>query len=213
MKLYKFRPLANEDDFNRAKKILEEGCFWCSQFSELNDPMEGVFYATYKAKIQDIYNAKVKYKICSFSTKTAFENPAMWGYYANGFMGIAIEIEINKNDVKKIKYSKDIPSIDGPPDDNKIREILTVKLPRWKHEKEYRFLKEIDYSEHYIGEITAVYFGNPYGNVNNQRMVTTNSENISKYNTFREQLIKVALSKKCCSVKIEGDKVMEECTL
>ncbi len=40
MKLYKFRPLANQNEFSRAKQILETGCFWCSQFSELNDPIE-----------------------------------------------------------------------------------------------------------------------------------------------------------------------------
>ena len=43
MKVYKFRKLTNESDLDRLKGILETGNFWCSNFWDLNDPMEGVF--------------------------------------------------------------------------------------------------------------------------------------------------------------------------
>lgn len=106
MKLYKFRPLAKEEDFQRAKSIIETGCFWCSRFSELNDPMEGVFCTANHKIIDDAYKQKVSYRICSFSAEAAFENPCMWGYYANGFKGIAIEIEVS-DEAKKMIHEID----------------------------------------------------------------------------------------------------------
>ena len=44
MKLYKFRSLGSEADYDRIIGIIENG-FWCSKFSDLNDVMEGVFYS------------------------------------------------------------------------------------------------------------------------------------------------------------------------
>jgi hypothetical protein len=57
-----------------------------------------------------ILGAKAHYKICSFSDEKAFSNPIMWGYYANGFRGVAVEIEVCGEEVNKIKYERKIPS-------------------------------------------------------------------------------------------------------
>ena len=43
VKLYKFRPLADDRDFERLKEILKTGKFYCPKFPDLNDPMEGVY--------------------------------------------------------------------------------------------------------------------------------------------------------------------------
>ena len=40
MKLYKFRPLADDEDCRWLKTILETGEFHCARFSELNDPID-----------------------------------------------------------------------------------------------------------------------------------------------------------------------------
>lgn len=115
MKLYKFRPLANQTDFDRAKAILETGCFWCSKFFDLNDPMEGVYKG-----IKNYFAEKDRYKICSFSGKKAFRDPVMWAYYANGFKGMAIETAIcNETKVKAMEYIKVQPT-----EDKSIDEIL-----------------------------------------------------------------------------------------
>lgn len=210
IKLYKFRPLANEEDYERLKGILETGKFWCSTFPELNDPMEGVFYGQ-KEDVGVIYNEKNKYKICSFSYKEAFEDPAMWGYYANGFKGMAIKIEVNKSNVKIIDYVNEIPSLEDLPVDNKIVKILTTKSTPWTKEAEYRFLKKSEINFHKVGKITGVYFGNPYGDVANRREIETKSESLSEYIKFKEKLIKFAKVKgiKVYHVKIEGCKVKE----
>ena len=150
IKLYKFRPLANQDDFARAKAILETGHFWCSKFSELNDPMEGVFYGPANV-IHDIYIKKCRYRICSFSGEKTiddsfenpFENPSMWGYYANGFKGMVIEIAVDKEKVRKIKYDDKIANLKNLTDGDKIETILRTKTTAWEHEVEHRFL--IDY--------------------------------------------------------------------
>ena len=113
MILYKFRSLSSALDLDRAKQILETGHFWCSKFSELNDPMEGAFTILSDAVISDefksVYKEKSRYKICSFSGQRGFENPAMWGYYANGFRGICIRVEVeDESKIAEIKYEDEI---------------------------------------------------------------------------------------------------------
>lgn len=213
IKLYKFRPLQDEKDFERAKHILETNHFWCSKFSELNDPMEGVFLiaADAKSRISEIFGEKERYNFCAFAGEKGFENPLMWGYYANGFKGIAIEIEIARSEVEKIEYSPSIPSVEGPTD---IKAILTTKLEYWKHEDEYRFLTEgpkgIKNNEYKIGTIKAVYFGDPYGNIVNEQDVLDKSKTLSAYRELRKRLSEVADGKgfRQYFVKIENGKVI-----
>lgn len=42
----------------------------------------------------DVFTEKNAYRICSFSGEKALSNPAIWGYCANGFKGVAIEVEV-----------------------------------------------------------------------------------------------------------------------
>lgn len=202
MKIYKFRPLATQKNFNRARKILKTGCFWCSKFSELNDPMEGAFHASTIKKIDEALKQKMRYRICSFSNKKAFEKPIMWGYYANGFRGIAIEVKCDETEVRKVNYVPDIESID----DVTIEEILTTKLSPWKHEKEFRFLKESDDNFHKIGTITAVYFGNPYNRAVNKKSIYNDSDILKTYEDFKENLIKLSRSMGMGRYNVEIDK-------
>jgi len=206
MKIYKFRPLANEHDFCRARQILETGYFWCTTFWELNDPMEGVFYSKVNL-IDEIYNEKKEYKICSFSGEKAFENPALWGYYANGFRGIAIEIEIDRDKVEPIIYNDDIPSAESC-DKEIILKILTSKFKTWHHEYEYRFLTNDSDNFHKIGNITAVYFGNPYGDTAHSNVIQKN-KNLNTYNTLKKRLTTIAEDMKinCKNISIVGIKV------
>jgi hypothetical protein len=222
IKLYKFRPLVDKCDFCKAKDILERG-FWCSKFSELNDPMEGVFSISRSNAtprlIERIYSEKCRYKICSFSLVEAFKNPSMWGYYASGFKGIAIEIRVDRQKVKveEITYAKDIADINNASriDEVDIKRILTTKLDSWEHEKEYRFLQDVSKEPNSnpceIGKITAVYFGNPYGKTINASMIHNSNPEISNYKRLRKDLIKVAYDKgiECYSIDICGNKVVK----
>jgi hypothetical protein len=214
--LYKFRSLANQVDFDRAKAIMETGHFWCSKFSELNDPMEGVFFMiasnieSAREKIDDIYSEKNRYKICSFSGAGAFRNPAMWGYYANGFRGMAIEIEVDEKEVEKINLANDIVSIENSiASDYDVKKILTTKLACWKHEDEHRFLRKSESNYHKIGKINTVYFGSPYKDTINHQTIYSASHILSNYNDLKNELKNVANGITCYSVKVDGDKVVK----
>ena len=211
MKLYKFRPLGSKTDFERVKRILNTGEFWCSRFQELNDPMEGVFLTSNPSLVDKIYYAKKNYVICSFSTIWAFKKPAMWGYYANGFKGIAIEVKVNKNSVKKIEYKKEIKSISEYQNKNEIESLLSAKLPCWKHENEYRFLKILDECDNdnfqQIGKITAVYFGNPFGDVDNKEEIYQNNQALRCYKCYANMLKNCLKDVPYYEIKIIGNKV------
>lgn len=182
IKLYRFRSLVNCKELERIKAIIKTNKFWCSKFHEMNDPMEGVYHTADVKLIDEIYDEKESYMICSFSGKKGFENPAMWGYYAGGFKGIAIEIEIPECEVDKVKYcSKVINTTD-------TKGILTSKLNAWKHEDEYRYLKKINKNLNEIGAITKVYIGNPYNNINNEHKVVQSNNILQKYRMLKEEL-------------------------
>lgn len=206
MKLYKFRPLADHEDLKQVQDILKTNCFWCSKFSELNDPMEGVFYATDRSLIEEIYKEKNDYKICSFSTEVGFKNPTMWGYYANGFKGVAIEIEIAKAKVEIVDYKDEILSIKNiSPGVNIAKKILTTKLKCWENEMERRFLTKSQKDFQKIGKITAVYYGEPYNGLANSNSIK--SESIEKYNELKNQLKKAMPMINFYPVKIESGEV------
>lgn len=191
MILYKFRPLATCQDLARAQQILETGEFWCSRFWELNDPMEGVYWFSAGTLGDDVigklYDEKSKCAICSFSGEKAFKNPIVWGYYANGFRGIAIKIEYDEGsvDIEKVNYASEIASMaNGEPTGDAVKRILTTKLCCWEHEDEYRYVNNGDHSSRKIGDVTAVYFGAPY-------KTAVNAEVVRRRPCVREYLCRV----------------------
>ncbi|TWT41013.1 hypothetical protein RAS1_37040 [Phycisphaerae bacterium RAS1] len=219
MKLYKFRPLGDDLSFCRAKEILRTGQFWCSRFWELNDPMEGVysFPAADKVRIEDLFSNKARRVICSFSGPEAFSNPVIWGYYANGFKGMAIEIEMSADEVQKIKkmtYAKDVAEWSKTDGANRVTKILTTKLSRWKHEDEYRYLcNSVEPVEKRIGRITTVHFGDPYGMTVNRCQIIEKSTELRAFLAYRSELQSLAKSKDiaCSFVTVSVGKVTANC--
>lgn len=186
VRLYKFQALKDENDLKRLKKIIKTGKFWCSNFWDLNDPMEGVYKAFIDPRtIKRIFEKKSTYKICAFSGETGLNNLSLWGYYANGFKGIAIEILVAEIDIKKINYVSD-QIFDSH--NIEVIEILTRKLLDWQHENEYRFLTQSNKKSHKIGEITKVYFGNPYEGLNNSGKIIGKSKTLKTYNKLKIKL-------------------------
>jgi hypothetical protein len=207
--VYKLMSLSSEKDLCRIIEIICTNKFHCSTFSEMNDPMEGVYIYEYLAKAKDecahkkrdeilelIYKKKSRYKICSFSGLKGFKNPAMWGYYTNGFKGIAIKIatkdevsnikEVKYNNIKKIKCEETTPEAIS----SFVEKILTTKLDAWKHEKEYRYLVKNGVDKQYIGKINHVYIGCPYGNTTNYEDIIEKSESLIRYQIYKEILEK-----------------------
>lgn len=226
--LYKFRPLGDCESFKRARDIITTGKFWCSPIWELNDPMEGVFtfYEGESQKVLDrIFSDKSRYRICSFSGKPALKDPKMWGYYGNGFRGIAVEIQVPAQKVREVKYCEGMENLLCTCErdrDSFVKRILTTKLKLWSHENEYRYLDKEDGNSgccREIGRITSVYFGEPYWNTENARQIRESSQALQDYYMYREQLKQIAEKKgiSCRSVFFsrENDKwevkVMNHC--
>lgn len=215
MKLYKFRPLGSCKDLERAQEIIKTGKFWCSRYWELNDPMEGVYWyynnTMSDENIAKLHTRKGVYVICSFSGRgdgecsdhekhkcsrpKGFANPTMWGYYANGFRGMAIEIEVKvdcNNNIHRMNYVK--TPLEANNNDMDPNNILTAKWNYWRHEDEYRYLVESKRNRHSIGKITGIYFGNPYGKIAKQND-TCSKDPIRKYICRAQSLQETARKK------------------
>jgi hypothetical protein len=166
MKVYRFRSLGDCQSLERVEQILTTGKFWCSRFWELNDPMEGIYRlnpTSTKDDIELLYKGKAGSLICSFSGEEALYSPLMWGYYANGFKGIAIEVEVQANDIEEVEYRCSLfrPKT-GSNAKEAIRNLLCRKLAAWTHEREWRAIREGDDHAQKIGKLTGVIIGYPY---------------------------------------------------
>lgn len=128
--------------------------------------MEGIYY-TYSGKdaTRFLLSEKNKYLIGCFGSSP--DNFSLWAYYADGFRGACIEIELDE-DIKSygiiyVTVEEFQEAIDA--ENEKLIPILTRKLSNWKLEDEIRVLiKDDNYLSapgklNKIGKITAVYFG------------------------------------------------------
>jgi hypothetical protein len=70
--------------------------------------------------------------------------------------------------------------------------VLTTKLKAWEKEQEYRFLVADSIGLRKLGKIMAVYFGNPYGSVENQSQIVEASRAIQEYKQRIEELREIA---------------------
>jgi len=156
--------------------------------------MEGVFVSE---EIINKFGEKSGYKMCSFSGEKGFSNPAMWGYYAGGFKGLAIEVKTALN--KDLCVDQDgvyqvIPK-DDLPNERCMKKVLLNKTTRWEHEYEYRFLIKSNDNSHKIGKITAIIFGNPYGNISNKEDIKAKSKSLRQYESLKKEMIEIASGK------------------
>lgn len=128
--------------------------------------MEGIYY-TYSEKDHTrlLLSEKNKYLIGCFGSKP--DNFTLWAYYADGFRGACIEIELDKDiEPHKITYVtvEEFREVIDAEMENPTP-ILKRKLSNWELEDEIRVLvKDANYISapgklNKIGKITAVYFG------------------------------------------------------
>lgn len=149
MLAYKFRS-PNQIEF--TLDILFNNRLYCADWSTLNDPMEGIFAYSYKAKnekdytsqIDEIQIEKKKIRICSLSS--TFDCHLLWAHYAAGFSGMAIEIEFpDVSDLNQVKYEGVFAHLDIADEDlpsSTARKVLLSKYIEWAYEKEVRILHD-----------------------------------------------------------------------
>lgn len=169
MLAYKFRSSAQiEFIFD----ILINQRLYCADWRTLNDPMEGMFF-THNARFEEqemskrvmgvegVINAKHQYKVCSLS-KT-YKNYLLWSHYANGYDGVAIEVEL-PNDSYHIKnveprgnrYFLDLKNFEN--EDEAAKAILFSKHSVWAYEKEIRILSQNEFYP-IVGQLKRVIIG------------------------------------------------------
>ena len=130
-------------------------------------------------------SAKNNYLIGSFGSSS--NNFILWAYYADGFRGACIEIELDEGiNCKKVRYvpvNEFQQSLDATRENLEI--ILTRKLKNWGKEVEKRVLVMDDQLNNVtgklkkIGKITSVFFGN-----NVDRRVICSLEYLQTYPDF-----------------------------
>src|SRR5687768_15428333 len=122
----------------------------------------------------------------------------MWGYYAGGFKGVAIEVEVDpqlRDRIHRIRYKKSVfdfqKGINGG-NKAKVVEILRRKLDAWVQEDEYRFLSMGKEKAQRVGKIRAVYFGRPYASIHNYRGVLEKSAGLLDYLRRAKNVFRIA---------------------
>ena len=180
----------------------------------MNDPMEGVYRTdrsvTTDAMVGELFGEKARYTICSFTGDQALKRPTMWGYYANGFKGMAIEVEVPRAEIEPVKYVDRLEHIDpADPPPVRVREILCTKLSSWKHEHEYRYLNEDGSDFKRIGEIRRVCLGLPFRNAENYRDIESRFQRLNDYYEHAKVIIETAnrLGIQVNEARLEGGKV------
>ena len=140
---------------NRIEDIIRNNRLYASTYTNLNDPMEGIFKhrGLHKKILKKLKSDKGKMRICSLSEKC--DDALMWAFYANGERGVVIGINRNSirdvYDIKSIQY-QEIPCYDSG-DNIIVEDILSYKKEEWKHEKEVRVFTRDEYVDVEIEEI------------------------------------------------------------
>lgn len=149
MKVYKFR---STQQIGFIFDILMNKRLYCADWKNLNDPMEGMFACSYREdfdveqKVKGIVESKQKYKICSLS-KT-YDNHLLWAHYANGFDGVAIEIELpdDSHNIKELDYNRGVFAgvniTENTNEEDVAKYILFSKYNVWAYEEEIRILHD-----------------------------------------------------------------------
>ena len=162
MKLYKYRSLVN---FQYVADIFCNRRFHAALFTDLNDPMEGLFeyhLDTPQHFVDRIVTGKQQLRICSFSK--SLSNLLLWAHYADGFKGICIEVEIpdgSMPELEDVVYSPySLLLLPNDIDECKYlsRDVLCCKNQAWDYEEEVRIIT----TEEYVNDgfsFESVYFG------------------------------------------------------
>ena len=149
--LYRYRSAVH---LQRELKAIEDNYVFCSPFASLNDPMEGVFGSTRRARQAENYRSirraitdiKAQVGICSFSE--VHDHELMWAHYAGHFAGTCVAyrfaqlLETLPSSVSfaRMFYSEKVPMVrhrtDSP--ETAAKMILSYKNHRWLYEREWR---------------------------------------------------------------------------
>lgn len=155
---YKFR---SEGQFDFALDVIYGRRLYCSSTSDFNDPSEGAFGAMVLDSVDQAVAAQQKViehrrhlRVCSLSKNCG--QVLLWAYYASGFTGLAIAVEIPEPQtysplapegdikVREIRYCQRLHLGTLPHDDvvAAAYESIAAKSTAWDHEEEIRIIAD-----------------------------------------------------------------------
>lgn len=154
MLAYKFKSAAQAD---HIFDILLNRRLYCAPLHVLNDPVEGTFAYSYQgdgeAKSANDFAGAVSEAIASLrvcSLSATFDSHLLWAHYANGFNGVAVEVELPeaRPDIRRISYRGVFGGFGYTPDacaDATARDVLLSKYQEWEYEQEVRIISEAEW--------------------------------------------------------------------
>lgn len=166
-KLYKYRCFGKDNSmtYKRSRDIFQKSQLFMAKYSDMNDPMEAIYYGDKisRDELKNIRNGKFDIRMCGLSK--SHTDILMWSHYADSHKGFCIELEVNKdsNDSEvEICYDKGLWTPIGYYGDI-IKDIMSHKLYPWQNEQEIRILRNMTNSgiiEPFLSiNITKVYLG------------------------------------------------------
>lgn len=132
---------------------LRKECIKVSLIDELNDPFELLPYLRYKEleKRKLYYNIRravsKNYGLLCFSKK--WEEPLLWGHYADKHKGVAIGFEILKDEIFEVEYSSEPKRTKFELTNNReeneklFLDLAKTKYEKWSYEEEHRILVKL----------------------------------------------------------------------
>jgi hypothetical protein len=157
-RLYRYRSITRSDKALKEElEAITEGYIYCSDFTRLNDPMEGSYdpstrlsgSADYRRIVKAINDRQVDVGIASFSEVKHSE--LMWTHYTGNHTGICISYYAkglfdtlpNGVHLVRVGYSDSPPLISAVEAKSlaaATRKIFSQKKVGWQYEREWRIL-------------------------------------------------------------------------
>lgn len=156
MRAFKYR---DESQLSFVLDIIANRRLFCSDLESLNDPTEGsiqrIYWGRFKRPRSELNDLISSVAICSLSL--TIRNTLLWGHYAGGMRGAAIEVQIpepvagtgsllaNRPVVKPMDYGEpqSIMYARQP-----LEQLILMKLSRkqidWEYEQEVRIIAPTD---------------------------------------------------------------------
>ena len=190
-RLYRYRSLTKRDEaLNDEIDSIRNKYIYCSDFSKMNDPMEGFFESSpdlrsdsaYRQVLRQIKDRKLSTGLACFSETK--ENVLMWAHYADNYAGICLEYSSaelvaglpRSASFVRMAYVDELPEVTQNEvvnfDDAAIH-ILSQKQSAWAYEREWRLLSDLERVS--VGRrqpVKAIYFGPRISKSHRQRILT-----------------------------------------
>lgn len=176
-RLYRYRALSRPGAFQQELKSIVEKYLYCSEFTRMNDPMEGFYRPSKLLKGRSDYEhvarqvAEGKSLVGIACLTETYDNVLMWTHYAGNYAGICLAYSTAElldglpENVSLVRLSYvDQPTLIYPRHAKDANEaalrILSQKKYNWAYEREWRVLGPVGkVSTRHTQAVKSIYLG------------------------------------------------------